>query len=90
MMTRVIFGWMAVAFLASAAQAGPLGFLKNLRQKPQQNNQPATQQANSAPAQPAAAPAANGETAPAAGQPASRTSGNRGTRLFTRPAANQN
>ncbi len=89
-MTRLIFGLIAVAFVGGAAQAGPLGFLKNLRQKPQQNNQPATQQVNSAPAQPTAAPAANGETAPAAGQPAGRTSGNRGTRLFTRPAANQN
>jgi len=89
-MTRLIFGLIAVAFVGGAAQAGPLGFLKNLRQKPQQNNQPAAQQANPAPAQPAAAPVANGDTAPATGQPAGRTSGNRGTRLFTRPAANQN
>jgi len=89
-MTRLIFGLIAVAFVGGAAQAGPLGFLKNLRQTPQQNNQPSTQQVNSAPAQPTAAPAANGETAPAAGQPAGRTAGNRGTRLFTRPAANQN
>ena len=89
-MTRLIFGLIAVAFVGGAAQAGPLGFLKNLRQKPQQNNQPAAQQANSAPAQPAAVPVANGDTAPVAGQPAGRTSGTRGTRLFTRPAANQN
>jgi hypothetical protein len=55
-MTRLIFGLIAVAFVGGAAQAGPLGFLKNLRQKPQQNNQPAAQQANPAPAQPAAVP----------------------------------
>ncbi|MFM8931692.1 MAG: hypothetical protein ACKOS8_07435 [Gemmataceae bacterium] len=90
MMTRMVLGLFAVAFVASASQAGPLGFLKNLRQRPQPSSQAAAQPANPAPAQPAAAPVANGEAAPAANPALNRLTNNRVTRYFTKPAANPN
>ena len=85
-MTRLAFGLIAVAFVASASQAGPLGFLKNLRQRPQGNTQAPAQAA--APAQPA--PVATSEAAPAANPALNRLTNNRVTRYFTKPAANPN
>lgn len=87
-MTRLAFGLIAVAFVASASQAGPLGFLKNLRQRPQGNTQAATQSAAPATVQPA--PAAATEPAPAAAPALNRLTNNRVTRYFTKPATNSN
>jgi predicted lipid-binding transport protein (Tim44 family) len=87
-MTRLAFGLIAVAFVASASQAGPLGFLKNLRQRPQGNTQAPAQAAAPAPAQPA--PVATSEAAPAANPALNRLTNNRVTRYFTKPAANPN
>ena len=89
-MTRFVFGLFALALVAGASQAGPLGFLKNLRQRPQANAQTATQPANPAQAQPAAATAAATGSAPAANTGGNRLTNNRVTRYFSKPASNQN
>ena len=91
MMRRYLMGLVAIALVAGISHAGTLGFLKNLRQRPQDNNQQTQQAAEkSAPAQseaPASSGAVNGINAINQGI---RQTFNRMSRPLSRPAANTN